>query len=210
VPRGRVVGVDSSEDMIRAAAAAWPALGGRAVEFLVQDARALTFDGEFDVAFSNAALHWVHDQPAVLRGVARALRPGGRLAFQMGGSGNGAEIFAVAQELSAHPRWAAHFNGFAFPWSFLRPEEYEPLCRDAGLTVKRIQLLPRTMRQQGRSGLAGWIRTTWLPYLERVPAARREEFIQSALDIYLARRPLATDGAAEVDMVRLQVEAVRA
>lgn len=209
VPRGRVVGVDSSAEMIATARAAWPAAPGLPLEFQVMDARALTFAHAFDAAFSNAALHWVHDQAAVLSGVARALKPGGRLLFQMGGRGNGAAVFAVADALAASPRWSSFFEGFAFPWSFLGPEEYRALCEAAGLTVQRVELLPKEMRQQGAPGLAAWIRTTWLPYLERLPAERRDEFVQEAVDRCLRGRPLAADGAAVVDMVRLEVEARR-
>ena len=53
---------------------------------------ALSFDREFDAVFSNAALHWMSDQDAVLRGVHRALKPGGRFVAECGGQGNIAAI----------------------------------------------------------------------------------------------------------------------
>ncbi|MFI5368535.1 MAG: class I SAM-dependent methyltransferase, partial [Spirochaetia bacterium] len=70
VPRGKVVGVDSSEDMIQLARAAFfPAAQG-SLSFMLRDARDLGFEEEFDVVFSNATLHWVKDHRAVLRSVA--------------------------------------------------------------------------------------------------------------------------------------------
>jgi SAM-dependent methyltransferase len=42
------------------------------------DARDITVAERFDVVFSNAALHWVVDHRPVLRGIAAALKPGGR------------------------------------------------------------------------------------------------------------------------------------
>ena len=80
-----VVGVDSSADMVAAASA----LG---LDARVVAAENLPFDSEFDAVFSNAALHWMHDQDAVLAGVARALKPGGRFVAEMGGHGNIATI----------------------------------------------------------------------------------------------------------------------
>jgi trans-aconitate methyltransferase len=47
-----VVGVDSSADMVAAARQ-------RGLDARVMDARALTFENEFDAVFSNAVLHWV-------------------------------------------------------------------------------------------------------------------------------------------------------
>jgi trans-aconitate methyltransferase len=52
----------------------------------------LTFDGEFDAVFSNAALHWVRDQKAMLACVHRALKPEGRFVAEMGGHNNTATI----------------------------------------------------------------------------------------------------------------------
>jgi SAM-dependent methyltransferase len=73
------VGVDAGPDMVRAARA----LG---VDARVVDGHALAFDREFDAVFSNAALHWMKADPdAVVAGVARALRPGGRFVAEMGG-----------------------------------------------------------------------------------------------------------------------------
>ncbi|MGH7913937.1 MAG: class I SAM-dependent methyltransferase, partial [Candidatus Binataceae bacterium] len=67
-----VVGVDASADMIAAAQK-------RGLDARVMDGAKLDFAREFDAAFSNAALHWMRDDPdAVIAGVARALKPGGR------------------------------------------------------------------------------------------------------------------------------------
>ncbi len=207
VPRGGVVGVDSSPDMVARARTAFPASAHPNLAFQVQDARSLPFDGRFDVAFSNATLHWLKGHGPVLHGVARSLKPGGRVLFQMGGRGNGEEIFAVASELIDSPAWRSFFSGFEFPWAFHAPEEYRPLCEEAGLRVRRLELLPRDMAQQGRDGLAGWVRTTWMPYTQRVPEDLREAFVREAVHRYVARHPADDRGIVTVRMVRLELEA---
>jgi trans-aconitate methyltransferase len=73
----------------------------------------------------------------------------------------------------------------------------------------RLQLIPKDMRQQGAEGLAGWIRTTWLPYLERVPEERRAALVAAVVSRYIARCPPDEDGAVRVGMVRLEVELIR-
>ena len=98
------------------------------------------FDELFDVVFSNATLHWVKDHGPVLKGAARSLRPGGRVLFQMGGRGNGAEIFEVAGLMTRAAAWERFFDGFQFPWGFYGPEEYRPWCAEAGLRPRRIEL----------------------------------------------------------------------
>jgi trans-aconitate 2-methyltransferase len=210
VPAGRVVGVDSSEDMIRLSRAAFPQPRHPTLSFQAGDVRALPFEREFDVVFSNATLHWVKDHGPVLKGAARSLRPGGRILFQMGGRGNGAEIFKVAAQMAGSNEWSRWFEGFEFPWGFYGPEEYEPWCAAVGLKVRRIELLPRTMQQKGAEGLAGWIRTTWMPYTERVPADRRDSFVREASERYVKAHPADARGVVSVDMVRLEVDAVKA
>ena len=87
VPQGRVVGVDSSEDMIRLARAAFPPATQGNLSFMLRDAQDLGFEAQFDVVFSNATLHWVKDHRAVLQSVARTLKPHGRILLQFGGRG---------------------------------------------------------------------------------------------------------------------------
>ena len=75
-----VLGIDSSEDMIRSCRA-------RGLPAEQMDGTQLTFGQEFDAVFSNAALHWMKEPDAVINGVARALRPGGRFVGAFGGMG---------------------------------------------------------------------------------------------------------------------------
>jgi trans-aconitate methyltransferase len=174
------------------------------------DARSLPFDSEFDIVISNATLHWVKDHRPVLRGIARSLVPGGMALLSMGGRGNGADFFAVANDMTRSAEWQGYFAGFEFPWGFHDAEEYGPWCEAAGLRPRRIELIPRDMLQDGIEGLEGWVRTTWMPYTHRVPEDRRPRFIRQAVDRYVALHPLDADGRARVRMVRLEVEAVRA
>jgi ubiquinone/menaquinone biosynthesis C-methylase UbiE len=83
-PRGRVVGLDSSEQLIaraQAAQAAHPADPGSApIEFLHGQAGALPFDdGTFDVARSERVMQHVPDPAAAVAEMLRVLRPGGQL-----------------------------------------------------------------------------------------------------------------------------------
>lgn len=127
----------------------------------------------------------------------------------MGGKGNAADVVAVLDEVTALPRWRGYFVGFVFPFGFYDPERYRPWLAESSLRPIRVELVPKDMVHTGRDGLAGWLRTTWMPYLERVPNEMRPELVGVVLDAYLARHPLDEDGNAHVRMVRLEVEAVK-
>jgi trans-aconitate 2-methyltransferase len=207
VPNGCVVGVDSSEDMIALARFTFPQEAYPNLSFQQMDARALTFQARFDRVFSNAALHWIIDHKSVLHGVQRSLKGGGRLLFQMGGKGNAQEILSILDGLFREEPWMKFFESFSFPYGFYAPEEYRVWLCEAKLEPERVELVPKDMQLQGREGLAGWIRTTWLPYTERLPMELRERFIEQIVTTYMKMHPLDGAGVAHVRMVRLEVEA---
>ena len=207
VPSGRVVGIDSSPEMVSFAAGSFQGETAANLTFLVKEARALDFVEEFDVVFSNATLHWVIDHGPVLRGIHRALKPGGRMLLQMGGRGNAAGILAVMDSLPADPKWQRCFPEPVNPYAFYGPEEYAGWLIEAGLTPVRLELLAKDMAQPGKDGLASWVRTTWLPYTQRVPEELRDEFVADIVERYAQSHPPDSDGLLHVQMVRLEVEA---
>jgi trans-aconitate 2-methyltransferase len=209
LPRGTVVGVDNSPAMIALAEASYPRATWANLSFQLAEAANLPFSAEFEVVFSNATLHWVLDHAPVLRGVQRSLRPGGTMLLQMGGRGNALGVIAAVEQVCADPAWRSYFDGMRFPYGFYGPEEYRGWLAEAGLTARRVELIPKDMRHAGRAGLEGWFRTTWLPYTQRVPEALRPDFIAQVMDAYLEKNPPDTAGEVHVQMTRLEVEASR-
>ena len=69
--------------------------------------------------------------------------------------------------------------------------------------------MPKDMINSGAEGLAAWIRTTWLPYLEQVPESDREDLIQDIVRDFAERFPADAAGRIHVKMVRLEVEALK-
>ncbi|MBN1631533.1 MAG: hypothetical protein JW990_17370 [Thermoleophilia bacterium] len=63
------------------------------------------------------------------------------------------------------------------------------------------------MQHEGEQGFAGWLRTTWFPYMDRVPEEHREALVQELVETYLAAHPVDEAGRTHVGMVRLEVEA---
>jgi trans-aconitate methyltransferase len=165
-----VKGVDSSASMIEAA-------GARGLDCDVVNAEALGFEAEFDAVFSNAALHWVRDQTAMLAGVHRALKPGGRFVAEMGGHGNIAAIrVALAGVLRQWGLDAYTLDNSFFPTA----AEYRLRLEAAGFTVEQIDLIPRPTPLP-ESGMRAWIETFRRGLLEQIPAQYREQAIDEAV-----------------------------
>ena len=187
-----VVGVDSSPSMIEAATQ-------RGLDARLVSGDRLPFDAEFDAVFSNAALHWMSDQPAVLAGVHRALKPGGRFVAEMGGFGNIAAIrVALGAVFAKRGLDAYELENNFFPTA----ELYRTSLETAGFSVEDIRLIPR-QTVLPKSGMRGWLETFRRGLLERLPAVEREAAIDET--VALLKPVLSTEtGAWFADYVRLR------
>lgn len=210
VRHGSVLGIDKSEDMVRFASEFFRPEALPNLRFTLLDACDLNFSQEFDIVFSNAALHWISDHLSLLQGIKKSLKYGGKVIAQMGGKGNASGILKVLDTMMADERWSDFFTGFPAPYTFYNDREYSMLLTSAGLKVKRTDLIPKQMIHIGREGLAGWIRTTWLPYIRRVPENLKTHFIDEIVDAYLTIKDLSASDIVPVEMVRLEFEAERA
>lgn len=209
LPRGKILGTDSSPEMIAYAQQVYPQTEYPNLSFACIDARCLNFTQEFDLIFSNAALHWVDNHQAFLQGASQALKRGGRLIISCGGFGNAADILEVFSELGRNEKWKDYFGEFRNPYFFYRDRDYIPWLSESGFRVQRLELVPKDMTHQGKEGLAGWIRTTGMPFTECVPDSEREDFIANVVDRYLEKFPLDSNNLAHVRMVRLEVDAFK-
>jgi len=168
VPQGAVTGIDSSAEMIRFAREHFPSRIHQNLKFVRMDASHLTFSEEFDVVFSNAALHWISDHRPVLAGIACSLVPGGKVLIQMGGKGNADQIFSVLDDLLEDQRWFRYFEGFSFSYGFFGAADYCQELSDVGLEPVRVESISKDMSYLTREAFGGWIRTTWLPWMSRL------------------------------------------
>jgi trans-aconitate methyltransferase len=170
-----VVGVDASADMIAAAKS-------RGVDAQVMDGLNLSFNAEFDAVFSNAALHWMKPDPsAVVEGVRRALKPGGRFAGEMGGQGN---VAAIIVALLAVLRRRGVTNAAAInPWYFPSPEDYRARLERAGFAVEYIELIPRPTPLP--TGMKAWLETFAMAFIQGLPPTDQGSALNEAVELLL-------------------------
>jgi len=168
------------------------------------DAQELPYANEFDAVFSNAALHWMPRPGAVIEGVRRALKPGGRFVAEMGGHGN---IAAIRTALAAvFGRRGLDFLSLRAQY-YPTAEEYSELLRGHGFTVLSAELFARPTPLP--TGMEGWLSTFAKGVFDQLPEGER----RAAMDEVVALlRPnlCGRSGRWTADYVRLRFAARRA
>jgi len=189
-----VVGVDASAEQIAACRA-------RGIDARVMDGAHLSFAGEFDAVFSNAALHWIKDADGVIDGAWRALKPGGRFVAECGCEGN---VASVRAELARALAQRGIDPASADPWYFPAVAEYRARLERRGFTLRWIARIPRPTVLPGR--LADWLDTFAESFLRCLPENEREG-LKIVIEERLRDRLCNGQGVWTVDYVRLRFAA---
>ncbi|HWB52321.1 MAG TPA: class I SAM-dependent methyltransferase [Stellaceae bacterium] len=189
-----VVAVDAAPDMVAGAKA-------KGLDARVMPGQQLAFDRAFDAVFSNAALHWMRPAEAVLAGVARALKPGGRFVAEMGGHNNTAAIQVAFRAVLARRgiEWLD-----VSPWYFPSAAAYRAKLEAAGFRVDEIAIVPRPTPLE--AGFGAWLDNFAADFLAPLAAADRTAARREIIDLL---EPILRDetGLWIADYVRLRFKA---
>ena len=205
LPRGHVIAVDRSANMIAEARGRIAALGDR-VSFVCADLTTFVTERRVDAVFSTATFHWLHDHDRLFESVASSLVDGGRLVAQCGGDGNLERFHGIAEEVYRSERFARWFDDFEPTWNFQPPDATAARLRASGFVDVRCALLPAPTPFPDRPTFAEFVRTVVLrAHLARLPDEEvRKELIEAVVE------RVASSGALLLDYVRLDIDARRA
>jgi SAM-dependent methyltransferase len=188
-----VTGADTSSSMVAAARE-------RGVTADEASAERLPYaSASFDAVFSNAALHWVRDQDAMMGEVHRVLKRGGRFVAEMGGHGNIAAIrVGLMAVLARHGHGDAE-DGVNY---YATPEAYTRRLSRHGFSVEQMALIPRPTPLPA-SGMEGWLKTFRRGVLESLPEELRARVMEETVAL-LKPALCDEDGNWTADYVRLR------
>jgi trans-aconitate 2-methyltransferase len=193
LPRGRVVALDGSRQMLEQLHARLGDGDGRLQALHCDLREPLALDGQFDAVVSVATLHWLPDHEHVFGELAAALRPGGRLVIEAGGDGN-IEGFLRAVGPQGQ-RDGARF------WNFADIPQTRAHLRAAGFQDIAVRLVSDEARFDDREQLEAFVATVMLAAtLRELPGDRRPALVKEVCDRLPERA---------IDFVRLQIEAQR-
>lgn len=203
VPNGRVLGIDASVGMIKTARK----IRRENLTFLHMDMNDLHFSDEFDIIFSNAALHWVKDHNRLLQNSYAALKTGGMLLWDFGSAGNCSHFLSVIQETIAEDKYTGFFKYFDMPWFMPAKSHYEELISPIGYSDFDLTEVNRDRYFSNSEEMIKWIdQPCIVPFIECIPdslkSAFRNEVVKKMLEKSMQR-----DGTCFETFRRLQVYA---
>lgn len=204
LPRGRVVAIDGSENMLRTAREYLRPLHGDRVRFLRADAAALPLASAADAIFSTATFHWVLDHDRLFRSLFAALKPGGRLVAQCGGGPNIKRTRNRVTALMHAPEFAAYFEGWRSPWLYADADTTAGRLLTAGFTDVATSVHPEPTVFESEAAYREFITNVIChPYLAALPTAElRTRFIDR-----IAEQAARDTPPFELDYWRLNMQA---
>lgn len=193
----KVIGIDSSEDMLNTARKLYPAL-----DFTLADACGFKLEKKADAVFSNAVFHWIDDHDALVENIAANLKSGGELVFEFGGSGCAKTVHNALAAAFGEKR-LEYTNNF----NFKSIGEFAPLLEKHGFRVEYAVLFDRPTPQKGENGLENWINMFADEAFCNIDSNTKCDIIKTAVE--RCRPSLYKDRQWYVDYVRLRMKAVK-
>jgi trans-aconitate 2-methyltransferase len=178
------LGLDSSPTMLASTcpegqqpAPLTPALlDAPGLRFALADIAEFAPGPRFDLVFSNAALHWLPDHPALLTRIAGMLRHGGQLAVQMPNNEHHPG-HVLAAELASEPPYVEILEGFVQRFTISPPADYAVLLDRLGFSRTHVRLQVYPHRFPEGATVADFLGGSLLtPYKTRLGPARYREF----------------------------------
>ncbi len=206
VPRGSVVGVDPSQNMIDFANSHFGPATHANLRFEVADVRHLAFRQEFDRVVSFNALHWVPEQGEALHSIWAALVVGGQALLRFVPEGPRKCLEDVIEDVRHTAKWVGRFANFRKPHAHFTPEEYQNLARQNGFNMLRVERQDRAWDFKTREAFFAFARATFVEWLRCLPESDWPAFINEVLDRY---RSVAADNSQEANTFKFyQLEVV--
>jgi trans-aconitate methyltransferase len=191
LPRGRVLAMDLSQNMLQTARQhLLPKFAGK-VHFVATDLQEIPLKGALDGIFSTAAFHWVPDHERLFRSVLRALKPSGWLEAQCGGGPNLARVRERALSIMAQPDFVRFFSGWTPTWQYPDDVTTAKRMHDAGFIAVKTWLEQSPATLSGASEYKEFLATVTLHrYLERITdSAMRERFLEELARLAASDNP---------------------
>jgi trans-aconitate 2-methyltransferase len=176
-------GIDNSPAMLAKSVVC----AGDGLSFQPGDIGAFTSEGDYDLVFSNAALHWIPDHEALLSRLVAALTESGQLAVQVPANDDHPS-HATAVEVAREAPFREALSGHVRQSPVLAPEVYATLLNRLGCKQQHVRLQVYAHELGSPEAVVEWVRGSVLTdYERRLPAELWPRFLERYRERLLPR-----------------------
>ena len=178
-PQAKILGIDSSENMIEKAKQSYPELF-----FELRDLNQL--EGEYDLIYSNACLQWVANHEVLIPFLMRHLTENGVLAVQIPMNQH-EPLYEIIHEVTHDPKWG--FDSKLFEANIvLEPIQYFELLSSCSSSFDIWESVYYHAMPDHQS-LLEWVKSTRLrPFLDGLNQEKalelENEILEKAIQVY--------------------------
>lgn len=202
VPKGNVLAIDLSKDMINFAQTKYKLPNLR---FESIDACDICYPEKFDLITSFYCIHWIKDQQAFVDNAIKCLKPDGKILFYIMTDIAKYKLNEVLYKVVSMPKWSSYFKDYQIPWYFKNEQEYSQIIKNSGLNLLDIKTSPEKIIFKDTQALAYWVKA--IPFASHLVPELREDLLKDLLTEYLKVVPLQKNGSIEFILPTLIVSA---
>lgn len=184
------IGFDNSDAMLEKA----ELLAGDGLRFEKSDIETFATEsekflayGQFDLLFSNAALHWVGNQEELLHQLTAAVAEGGQIAVQVPANHHHASHI-VSDEVAVESPFREALKGHIRDNPLLKPEQYATLLHKLGYKEQIVRMQVYAHELESKEEVIEWVKGTRLTdYQKRMPEEMYEKYVERYREVLMPR-----------------------
>lgn len=192
-PTAKIIGIDSSEDMLNLARSKYPQ-----IEFIVADITHFSIHEKSDLIFANASLQWQDDHGSLIPKLILQLSHQGILAIQMPNNFHCPSHQITIQILKNNPHWKSLLKKLRYSvltTPLYKMDDYYNLLTKSGLTELILWETEYYQEMENHYGIFEWASGTGLrPILSNMDEANKTLFVKKYLDQLTQAYPLQSNG----------------
>lgn len=205
VPKGNVLGIEISIEMINFARKSFNSLLYPNLTFERKDAQQFNYHESLDVIFSSFVLQWLRNPNSFFKCAYKSLRFSGFLlaTIPLGISCELEQAISVATSL---PRWRPYFQKFHPDWCFLNENEYKMLIEKNNFCLELFSKVLHEVTFPSKESFEKYV-IQWFSYLSVLPQRLRKMFFNMIIEKFLELSHLSGHGSIKFKFPRIDLVA---
>jgi ubiquinone/menaquinone biosynthesis C-methylase UbiE len=176
IPRGKIIGIDASPNMIALGKASFPKSEFPNLDFKHANAEKLSFSTSFDNIVSFSCFHWVRKPKKALQDLIKMLKPGGELLMLT--YPKESMYYEFLQEaLEKHPK----YSDLAAYHTMLSIEEYKKILKENGVELIEFYSKEMIASYKNKKAIKDYIKG-WLTSFVPLPEPYHDEYLDLAIE----------------------------